>query len=216
MFKQFQTLIQSNGPMKTATDGDCFFDTMHKVTGLYTKRGWRQMLGKKLWKKKVFTQKEYDHYMYTHEWADYPTVYEAVRYLQQPFCVVQPEYPNTVMLIRPDKVDWKQTNIVYLIYDSGNHFTSFLKPVTPPELVKRLITMERVDMHEEVDELIVTHGKLFDLVYDTVKETNIENFMRRYEDAEALRLSEERKQSRVSRQTRRTKSNKRTRKSHPR
>jgi hypothetical protein len=43
-------------------------------------------------------------------------------------------------------------------------------------------TMERVDMHEEEEGLMVTHGSLFDLIHDTVKETNIENFMRKYEE----------------------------------
>ena len=203
MFHQFQTLIHSKGLMKTVTDGDCFFDTIHKITGLYTKRTWRQVLGKQLWKKKVFTQKQYDHYIYTHEWADYPTVYEAVRYLQRPFCVVQREYPNAVMLIRPN-VEWSP-NVLYLVYDSGNHFTSFLHPCTPPELVDRLKTMERVDMREEVEGLIVTHGKLEDLL-----EPAMDHFMRKYEErngrqssrSQVLRRTKTLPNARSSRKTR--------------
>jgi hypothetical protein len=187
MFTQFQTLLQSKGVMKTVTDGDCFFDTMHKITGVYTKRGWRQIIGQILWKKKVLTQKQYERYLYTHEWADYTTVYEAVRHVQRPFCVVQAEYPNSVMLIRPKvlnrpEVEWT-TNILYLVYDNGNHFTSFLHPTTPPELVERIKTMERVDMHEEVEGLIVTHGKLIDLL----EPVNTEHFMRQYEERNGIR-----------------------------
>lgn len=184
MFADFQHLVQSPGLMKTASDGDCFFDTMAKITKLYTKRGWRDVLGRALVKKGTFTIKQYNEYMYTHEWADYTTVYEAVRNLQRPFCVVQHEYPNAVMLIRPHKVDF--TNVLYLVYDHGVHFTSFLHPITPPILIERMKAMERVDMHEEEEGLMVTHGSLLDLVHDTVKESNIENFMRKYSERNGL------------------------------
>jgi hypothetical protein len=120
----------------------------------------RHLLGRALLEKEVFTQKEYRNYLFYHEWADYKTVYESVRFLNRPFCVIQREYPNSVMLIRPEKVEWK--NILYLVYDHGNHFTSFLNPVTPPVLVQRLKLMERVDMHEEEEGCVVTHGSLFD------------------------------------------------------
>ena len=185
MFADFQHLVQSPGLMKTASDGDCFFDTMAKITKLYTKRGWRDVLGRALVKKGTFTIKQYNEYMYTHEWADYTTVYEAVRNLQRPFCVVQHEYPNAVMLIRPHKVDF--TNVLYLVYDHGVHFTSFHNPITPPILIERMKTMERVDMHEEEEGLMVTHGSLFDLLHDTVKESNIENFMRKYSERNGLK-----------------------------
>jgi hypothetical protein len=166
-FQEIQNLLQTQ-LLKTVTDGDCFFDTLAKVAGLYTRRGWRHLLGRALLEKEVFTQKEYRNYLFYHEWADYKTVYESVRFLNRPFCVIQREYPNSVMLIRPEKVDW--THILYLVYDHGNHFTSFLNPVTPPVLVQRLKLMERVDMHEEEEGCVVTHGSLFDLTHDTITE----------------------------------------------
>jgi hypothetical protein len=37
-FQEIQTLLQTR-LLKTVTDGDCFFDTLAKVAGLYTTRG---------------------------------------------------------------------------------------------------------------------------------------------------------------------------------
>jgi len=184
-FQEIQNLLQS-GLLKTVTDGDCFFDTLAKVAGLYTTRGWRHLLGRALLEKKVFTQKEYRNYLFYHEWADYKTVYESVRFLNRPFCVIQREYPNSVMLIRPEKVEW--TNILYLVYDNGNHFTSFLNPVTPPVLVKRLKLMERVDMHEEEEGCVVTHGSLFDLTHDTITEEDRLRYVKFYDKTEDIRM----------------------------
>jgi len=184
-FQEIQNLLQSE-LLKTVTDGDCFFDTLAKVTGLYTRRGWRHLLGRALLEKKVFTQKEYRSYLFYHEWADYKTVYESVRFLNRPFCVIQREYPNSVMLIRPEKVDW--THILYLVYDNGNHFTSFLNPVTPPVLVQRLKLMERVDMHEEEEGCVVTHGSLFDLTHDTITEEDRLRYLKIYDKTEDIRM----------------------------
>lgn len=185
-FEEIQTLLQTR-LLKTVTDGDCFFDTLAKVAGLYTKRGWRHLLGHALLEKKVFTQKEYRNYLFYHEWADYKTVYESVRFLNRPFCVIQREYPNRVMLIRPDKVEWN--NILYLVYDNGNHFTSFLNPVTPPELVERLKLMERVDMHEEEEGCVVTHGSLFDLTHDTITEEDRLRYVKAHGNTEDIRMA---------------------------
>ena len=184
MFTQFQTLLQSPGLMKTVTNGDCFFDTMHKVTHLYTARQWRQNLSQSLLEKKVFTQKQYLQSMV--EWADYPIVYEAIRHVNRPCCVVQHESPNAVMLIRPPKVPFTPTNLMYLVYDHGVHFTSFVNPITPPAWIERLYTMERAGMHEEEEGLTVTHGSLNDLVHNSLSHNSLahENrvsFMRRYE-----------------------------------
>jgi len=184
-FEEIQNLLQT-GLMKTVTDGDCFFDTLAKVAGLYTTRGWRHLLGRALLEKKVFTQKEYRNYIFYHEWADYKTVYESVRFLNRPFCVIQREYPNSVMLIRPEKVEWK--HILYLVYDNGNHFTSFLNPVTPPVLVQRLKLMERVDMHEEEEGCVVTHGSLFDLTHDTITEEDRLRYVKAYGKTEDIRM----------------------------
>ena len=185
-FQEIQNLLQT-GLLKTVTDGDCFFDTLAKVAGIYTTRGWRHLLGHALLEKKVFTQKEYRNYLFYHEWADYKTVYESVRFLNRPFCVIQREYPNRVMLIRPEKVEWK--NILYLVYDNGNHFTSFLNPVTPPELVQRLKLMERVDMHEEEEGCVVTHGSLFDLTHDTITEEDRLRYVKAYGKTEDIRMA---------------------------
>jgi len=184
-FQEIQTLLQTQ-LLKTVTDGDCFFDTLAKVAGLYTKRGWRHLLGRALLEKEVFTQKEYRNYLFYHEWADYKTVYESVRFLNRPFCVIQREYPNSVMLIRPEKVEWK--NILYLVYDNGNHFTSFLNPITPPVLVQRLKLMERVDMHEEEEGCVVTHGSLFDLTHDTITEEDRLRYLKIYDKTEDIRM----------------------------
>ncbi len=184
-FEEIQNLLQTQ-LLKTVTDGDCFFDTLAKVAGLYTKRGWRHLLGRALLEKEVFTQKEYRNYLFYHEWADYKTVYESVRFLNRPFCVIQREYPNSVMLIRPEKVEWK--NILYLVYDNGNHFTSFLNPVTPPVLVQRLKLMERVDMHEEEEGCVVTHGSLFDLTHDTITEEDRLRYVKMYHKTEDIRM----------------------------
>lgn len=185
-FEEIQTLLQTR-LLKTVTDGDCFFDTLAKVAGLYTTRGWRHLLGRALLEKEVFTQKEYRNYLFYHEWADYKTVYESVRFLNRPFCVIQREYPNSVMLIRPDKVEWTQ-NVLYLVYDNGNHFTSFLNPVTPPELVQRLKLMERVDMHEEEEGCVVTHGSLFDLTHDTITEEDRLRYVNAHGKTEDIRM----------------------------
>ena len=185
-FEEIQNLLQT-GLLKTVTDGDCFFDTLAKVAGLYTTRGWRHLLGRALLEKKVFTQKEYRNYLFYHEWADYKTVYESVRFLNRPFCVIQREYPNSVMLIRPDKVEWE--NVLYLVYDNGNHFTSFLNPVTPPELVQRLKLMERVDMHEEEEGCVVTHGSLFDLTHDTITEEDRLRYVKAHGKTEDIRMA---------------------------
>lgn len=184
-FEEIQTLLQTR-LLKTVTDGDCFFDTLAKVAGLYTTRGWRHLLGRALLEKEVFTQKEYRNYLFYHEWADYKTVYESVRFLNRPFCVIQREYPNSVMLIRPDKVDW--THILYLVYDNGNHFTSFLNPVTPPLLVQRFKLMERVDTHEEEEGCVVTHGSLFDLTHDTITEEDRLRYVKAYGKTEDNRM----------------------------
>jgi hypothetical protein len=184
-FQEIQTLLQTR-LLKTVTDGDCFFDTLAKVAGLYTTRGWRHLLGRALLEKEVFTQKEYRNYLFYHEWADYKTVYESVRFLNRPFCVIQREYPNSVMLIRPEKVEW--THILYLVYDNGNHFTSFLNPVTPPVLVQRLKLMERVDMHEEEEGCVVTHGSLFDLTHDTITEEDRLRYVKMYHKTEDIRM----------------------------
>jgi len=184
-FQEIQNLLQT-GLLKTVTDGDCFFDTLAKVAGLYTTRGWRHLLGRALLEKEVFTQKEYRNYLFYHEWADYKTVYESVRFLNRPFCVIQCEYPNSVMLIRPEKVEW--TNILYLVYDNGNHFTSFLNPVTPAVLVQRLKLMERVDMHEEEEGCVVTHGSLFDLTHDTITEEDRLRYVKIYDKTEDIRM----------------------------
>jgi hypothetical protein len=184
-FQEIQNLLQTE-LLKTVTDGDCFFDTLAKVAGLYTRRGWRHLLGRALLEKEVFTQKEYRNYLFYHEWADYKTVYESVRFLNRPFCVIQREYPNSVMLIRPDKVEW--THILYLVYDHGNHFTSFLNPVTPPVLVQRLKLMERVDMHEEEEGCVVTHGSLFDLTHDTITEEDRLRYVKIYDKTEDIRM----------------------------
>lgn len=185
-FQEIQNLLQTR-LLKTVTDGDCFFDTLAKVAGLYTTRGWRHLLGRALLEKEVFTQKEYRNYLFYHEWADYKTVYESVRFLNRPFCVIQREYPNSVMLIRPEKVDW--THILYLVYDNGNHFTSFLNPVTPPVLVQRLKLMERVDMHEEEEGCVVTHGSLFDLTHDTITEEDRLRYVKAYGKTEDIRMA---------------------------
>lgn len=185
-FQEIQNLLQT-GLLKTVTDGDCFFDTLAKVAGIYTTRGWRHLLGRALLEKEVFTQKEYRNYLFYHEWADYKTVYESVRFLNRPFCVIQCEYPNSVMLIRPEKVEWK--NILYLVYDNGNHFTSFLNPVTPPELVQRLKLMERVDMHEEEEGCVVTHGSLFDLTHDTITEEDRLRYVKAHGKTEDIRMA---------------------------
>ena len=184
-FQEIQTLLQTR-LLKTVTDGDCFFDTLSKVAGIYTTRGWRHLLGRALLEKKVFTQKEYRNYLFYHEWADYKTVYESVRFLNRPFCVIQREYPNSVMLIRPEKVEWK--NVLYLVYDNGNHFTSFLNPVTPPVLVQRLKLMEHVDMHEEEEGCVVTHGSLFDLTHDTITEEDRLRYVKAYGKTEGMRF----------------------------
>ena len=185
-FQEIQNLLQT-GLLKTVTDGDCFFDTLAKVAGLYTTRGWRHLLGRALLEKEVFTQKEYRNYIFYHEWADYKTVYESVRFLNRPFCVIQREYPNRVMLIRPEKVEWK--HILYLVYDNGNHFTSFLNPVTPPVLVQRLKLMERVDMHEEEEGCVVTHGSLFDLTHDTITEEDRLRYVKTHDKTEDIRMA---------------------------
>ena len=185
-FQEIQTLLQTR-LLKTVTDGDCFFDTLAKVAGLYTRRGWRHLLGRALLEKEVFTQKEYRNYLFYHEWADYKTVYESVRFLNRPFCVIQREYPNSVMLIRPEKVEWK--NILYLVYDNGNHFTSFLNPVTPPVLVQRLKLMERIDMHEEEEGCVVTHGSLFDLTHDTITEEDRLRYVKAHGKTEENRMA---------------------------
>jgi len=184
-FQEIQNLLQTR-LLKTVTDGDCFFDTLAKVAGLYTTRGWRHLLGHALLEKEVFTQKEYRNYLFYHEWADYKTVYESVRFLNRPFCVIQREYPNSVMLIRPEKVEW--THILYLVYDNGNHFTSFLNPVTPPVLVQRLKLMERVDMHEEEEGCVVTHGSLFDLTHDIITEEDRLRYVKIYDKTEDIRM----------------------------
>ena len=185
-FQEIQNILQTR-LLKTVTDGDCFFDTLAKVAGIYTTRGWRHLLGRVLLEKEVFTQKEYRNYLFYHEWADYKTVYESVRFLNRPFCVIQREYPNSVMLIRPEKVEWK--NILYLVYDNGNHFTSFLNPVTRPELVQRLKLMERVDMHEEEEGCVVTHGSLFDLTHDTITEEDRLRYVNAYGKTEDIRMA---------------------------
>ena len=90
------------------------------------------------------------------------------------------------MLIRPEKVEW--ANILYLVYDNGNHFTSFLNPVTPPVLVQRLKLMERVDMHEEEEGCVVTHGSLFDLTHDTITEEDRLRYVKAHGKTEGLRF----------------------------
>ena len=185
-FQEIQNILQT-GLLKTVTDGDCFFDTLAKVAGIYTTRGWRHLLGHALLEKEVFTQKEYRNYLFYHEWADYKTVYESVRFLNRPFCVIQREYPNRVMLIRPEKVEWE--NVLYLVYDNGNHFTSFLNPVTPPELVQRLKLMERVDMHEDEEGCVVTHGSLFDLTHDTITEEDRLRYVKAHGKTEDIRMA---------------------------
>jgi len=206
MFNTFVHLLNSKGVMKTVLDGDCFFDTLHKITGLYTRRGWRTLLAKRMLNKKAFSVHEYKAYIHSKTWADYDVVFEAVRTLNRPVCVVQLEIPNAVMWIRPDKVKPKDKDILYLVYDHGSHFTSFITPTTPPELLKRLKALEKTGMHEEEPGLVVTHGNLRDLLYDPVnlapvnlapvnlgsvnlepvnlgpvKETNIEKWMKQYE-----------------------------------
>ena len=196
MFNTFVHLLNSKGVMKTVLDGDCFFDTLHKITGLYTRRGWRTLLAKRMLNKKAFSVHEYKAYIHSKTWADYDVVFEAVRTLNRPVCVVQLEMPNAVMWIRPDKVKPKDKDILYLVYDHGSHFTSFITPTTPPELLKRLKALEKTGMHEEELGLVVTHGNLRDLLYDPVndvpvnlgpvnlepvKETNIEKWMKQYE-----------------------------------
>ena len=201
MFNTFVHLLNSKGVMKTVLDGDCFFDTLHKITGLYTRRGWRTLLAKRMLNKKAFSVHEYKAYIKSKTWADYDVVFEAVRTLNRPVCVVQLEMPNAVMWIRPDKVKSKDKDILYLVYDHGSHFTSFINPTTPPELLKRLKALESTGMHEEEPGLVVTHGNLRDLLYDPVnlapvnlepvnlgpvnlgpvKETNIEKWMKQYE-----------------------------------
>lgn len=191
MFNTFVHLLNSKGVMKTVLDGDCFFDTLHKITGLYTRRGWRTLLAKRMLNKKAFSVHEYKAYIKSKTWADYDVVFEAVRTLNLPVCVVQLEMPNAVMWIRPDKVKPKDKDILYLVYDHGSHFTSFINPTTPPELLKRLTALESSGMHEEETGLVVTHGNLRDLLYDPVnlepvnlgpvKESNIEKWMKQYE-----------------------------------
>ena len=157
MFAQFQHLLRS-GLFSTVIDGDCFFDTLAKTLG-HTKRHWRQVLADRLYKKGTFTLDQYKTYAYV--WADIEVVYEAVRLIQRPFCVVQRESPNAVMLIRP--VDVPLKDLIYLVYENGCHFTTFVNPITPPELLRRIRVLETVGMREEEEGCVVTHGNLRDL-----------------------------------------------------
>jgi hypothetical protein len=140
----------------------------------HTKQYWRQVLADRLYKKGTFTLEQYKNYSYV--WADIEVVYEAVRLIQRPFCVVQRESPNAVMLIRPD-VPWH--DIVYLVYENGCHFTCFNNPTTPPELLRRIRGLETVGMREEEPGCMVTHGNLRQLLYDhtikshTIKRSNL-------------------------------------------
>ncbi len=177
MFPQFQSLLRAD-LFNAASDGDCFFDTLAKTLG-HTKQHWRQVLADRLYKKGTFTLEQYK--TYHHVWADIEVVYEAVRLIQRPFCVVQRESPNAVMLIRPVDVPFTSMNtedIVYLVYENGCHFTSFVNPTTPPELLRRIRVLETVGMREEEEGCVVTHGNLRDLLVSKRRQTRRRQRMR--------------------------------------
>lgn len=172
MFQQFQSLLRAE-LFNTSLDGDCFFDTLAKNLG-HTKQEWRQLLADRLYKKGTFNLEQYKSYL--HVWADIEVVYEAVRVIQRPFCVVQRESPNAVMLIRPVDVPW--TSMMYLVYENGCHFTSFVNPYTPPELLRRIRVLETVGMSEEEPGCVVTHGNMRDLLFDRTKRRTVRQRLR--------------------------------------
>jgi hypothetical protein len=153
-FTAFQQRLRST-LLSTATDGDCFFDTLAQLTGLLNAQGWRVILAKRLYENGTFTLPQNGKV-----WADFPVVFEAVRLLNRPMCVVQYESPNAVTLIRPEKVAWTSA-LLYVVYVHGNHFTSFRDPLTPNAWIERLNAF--TGLQEEVPGLVVNHGLLHDL-----------------------------------------------------
>jgi hypothetical protein len=188
MFDDFMRLLNTKELVNTVADGDCFFDTLHKITGLYTRREWRTLLAKRMYHKGVFTLKRYKEYIRSKEWADYDVVYEAIRVIHQPVCLVQYEHPNTVMLIRPDGREWSK-DVLYIVYYNGKHFTTFVRPITPPVLIPRFKSLEKDGMREDVEGLTVTHGGLNSLLYDgtslnaSIPMSNIEELIKKYESS---------------------------------
>jgi hypothetical protein len=157
-FAAFQQRLRST-LLSTATDGDCFFDTLAQITGLSTAQGtaqdWRRILAQRLYENGTFTLPQNGKV-----WADFPVVFEAVRLLNRPMCVVQYESPNAVTLIRPEKVAWTSA-LLYVVYVHGSHFTSFRDPLTPNAWIERLNAF--TGLQEEVPGLVVIHGMLHDL-----------------------------------------------------
>jgi len=153
-FTAFQQRLRSS-LLSTATDGDCFFDTLAQLTGLSTAQGWRLILAQRLYENGTFTLPQNGKV-----WADFPVVFEAVRLLNRPMCVVQYESPNAVTLIRPEKVAWTSA-LLYVVYVHGCHFTSFRDPLTPKAWIERLNAF--TGLQEEVPGLVVNHGMLHDL-----------------------------------------------------
>ena len=162
-FTAFQQRLRSN-LLSTATDGDCFFDTLAQITGLLHAQGWRRILAQRLYENGTFTVPQYKEFTNHKVWADFPVVFEAVRLLNRPMCVVQYESPNAVTLIRPEKVAWTSA-LLYVVYVHGNHFTSFHHPLTPNALIQRLNAF--TGLQEEVPGLVVTHGTLQDIMRPT-------------------------------------------------
>lgn len=154
-FTAFQQRLRST-LLSTATDGDCFFDTLAQLTGLSTAQGWRVILAQRLYENGTFTLPQNGKV-----WADFPVVFEAVRLLNRPMCVVQYESPNAVTLIRPEKVAWTSA-LLYVVYVHGSHFTSFRDPLTPNDWIERLNAF--TGLQEEVPGLVVIHGTLHDLM----------------------------------------------------
>lgn len=154
-FTAFQQRLRTS-LLTTATDGDCFFDTLAQLTGLSTAQGWRRILAQRLYENCTFTLPQNGKV-----WADFPVVFEAVRLLNRPMCVVQYESPNAVTLIRPEKVAWTSA-LLYVVYVHGNHFTSFRDPSTPNAWIERLNAF--TGLQEEVPGLVVIHGMLHDLM----------------------------------------------------
>ena len=166
-FTAFQQRLRST-LLSTATDGDCFFDTLAQITGLLHAQGWRRILAQRLYENGTFTVPQYKEFTKSKTWADFPVVFEAVRLLNRPVCVVQYESPNAVTLIRPEKVTWSSA-LLYVVYVHGNHFTSFRDPLTPNALIQRLNTF--TGLQEEVPGLVVTHGTLQDIMRPTPMKT---------------------------------------------